>query len=54
MWSNFKNFLLSSHNKQGMELVQVAILIGLAVALGIIFDDQITMFVNKTFQSLNG
>ena len=28
--------------------------ISLAVALGIIFDDQITAFVNKTFQTLNG
>ena len=37
-----------------MEMVQVAILIALAVALGVIFKTEITAFVNKTFQSLNG
>ncbi len=41
-------------NKKGMELVQVAILIALAVALGLIFKTEITAFVNKTFQGLNG
>jgi len=41
-------------NKKGMELVQVAILIALAVALGIIFKTEITEFVNKTFEGLNG
>ncbi|MBQ1406848.1 MAG: hypothetical protein IIY88_01815 [Eubacterium sp.] len=41
-------------NKSGMEMVQVAILIALAVALGVIFKTEITAFVNKTFQSLNG
>ena len=41
-------------NKRGMEMVQVAILIALAVALGVIFKTEITAFVNKTFQSLNG
>ena len=37
-----------------MEMVQVAILIALAVALGIIFKTEITQFVNNTFDSLNG
>ena len=41
-------------NKKGMELVQVAILIALAVALGLIFKSEITQFVNNTFDSLNG
>ena len=41
-------------NKKGMELVQVAILIALAVALGLIFKTEITEFVNKTFEDLNG
>ena len=41
-------------NKQGMELVQVAILIALAVALGLIFKTEITTFVNNTFKGLNG
>ncbi|WP_083377423.1 Flp1 family type IVb pilin [Alterileibacterium massiliense] len=40
-------------NKRGMEMVQVAILVAIAVALGIIFKTEITSFVNKTFSSLN-
>ena len=40
-------------NKRGMEMVQVAILIALAVALGLIFRTQITEFVNNTFADLN-
>ena len=40
-------------NKKGMEMVQVAILIALAVALGIIFRSEITTFVNNTFRDLN-
>lgn len=41
-------------SKKGMELVQVAILIALAVALGLIFKTEITEFVNNTFKGLNG
>ncbi|MBQ1396467.1 MAG: hypothetical protein IIY84_04070 [Eubacterium sp.] len=41
-------------NKKGMEMVQAAILIALAVTLGIIFRAQITEFVNSTFAQLNG
>lgn len=41
-------------NKKGMEMVQVAILIGLAVIIGLIFKTEITAFVNDTFRSLNG
>ena len=40
-------------NRHGMEMVQVAILIALAVALGIIFRTEITKFVNNVFSSLN-
>ena len=40
-------------NKKGMELVQVAILIAIAVALGLIFRTQITDFVNNTFSALD-
>lgn len=40
-------------NKSGMEMVQVAILIALAIALGLIFKTQITAFVNSVFQDLN-
>lgn len=40
-------------NKEGMEMVQVAILVAIAVALGIIFKSEITAFVNDTFSNLN-
>lgn len=43
-----------THSKRGMELVQVAILVAIAVALGIIFRDAITGFVTRVFNSLNG
>ena len=36
-----------------MELVQVAILIGIAVAVGLIFKNQITGFVNSIFGQLS-
>ena len=39
--------------KKGMEFVQVAILVALAVALGLIFKTEITDFVNKTFEGLS-
>ena len=39
--------------KSGMEMVQVAILVAIAVALGLIFKSEITEFVNNTFGSLN-
>ena len=38
----------------GLEMVEVAILIAIVVALGLIFKAQITTFVNHTFSSLNG
>ena len=38
--------------RSGMELVQVAILVAIAVALGLIFKTQITAFVNKVFGNL--
>ncbi len=40
-------------SKKGMELVQVAILVALAVALGLIFKSEITEFVNTTFDGLS-
>ena len=48
-----KTRLLKVRSKRGMELVQVAILVALAVALGLIFKSEITSFVNKTFEGLN-
>lgn len=40
--------------EEGMEMVQVAILVAIAIILGLIFKTEITAFVNKTFDSLNG
>lgn len=40
-------------NKRGMEMVQVAILVAIAVAIGLIFKTQITSFVNEIFGNLN-
>ena len=39
--------------RNGMELVQVAILVAIAVAIGLIFKTQITDFVNDTFSGLD-
>ena len=39
--------------RAGMELVQVAIMVAIAVALGLIFRTQITDFVNRTFDGLS-
>ncbi|MEA4922806.1 MAG: hypothetical protein VB031_05485 [Eubacteriaceae bacterium] len=41
-------------NRKGMEMVQVAILVAIAIVLGLIFKSEITSFINKTFQALNG
>ena len=46
-------------NKKGilmvgaMEMIQVAILIGIAVVIGVIFKTEVTEFVNDTFDTLN-
>ncbi|MBQ6370249.1 MAG: hypothetical protein IJJ21_01550 [Firmicutes bacterium] len=45
--------LHSIRSRRGMELVQVAILVAIAVALGLIFKTQITDFVNRTFEGLS-
>lgn len=39
-------------NRKGMELVQVAILIAIAVTVGLLFSSQIAGFVNKVFGHL--
>lgn len=39
-------------SKKGMEMVQVAILIAIAVAFGLIFRERIMDFINTTFNSL--
>ena len=43
-----------SLNNKGMEMVQVAILVAIAIALGLIFRTEITAFIDKTFINLNG
>ena len=40
------------NSKKGMEMVQVALLIAIAVGLGLIFKTQITAFVDNTFSNL--
>ncbi len=40
-------------NKKGMEMVQVAILVAIAVAVGIIFKTSIVDFVNRIFNNLD-
>lgn len=39
-------------NKKGMEMVQVAILVAIAIGLGLIFKDRIGDFVDRTFDNL--
>lgn len=39
-------------NKKGMELVQVAILVAIAIGLGLIFKEKIGEFVTGTFDNL--
>ncbi len=42
------------NTKEGMELVQVAILIAIAIALGLVFKSQIGDFVDGVFGDLLG
>lgn len=49
----YRRKIMRIRSKKGMELVQVAILVALAVALGLIFKTEITDFVNRTFEGLN-
>ncbi|MDR3294808.1 MAG: hypothetical protein LBT26_03115 [Clostridiales Family XIII bacterium] len=42
------------NSKKGMELVQVAILVGIAIFLGLIFKTQIGNFVTGVFDNLMG
>ena len=41
------------NNKQGMELVQVAILVAIAVVVGLIFKTSVVDFVNGVFNNLD-
>ena len=40
------------NNKKGMEMVQVAILVAIAIGLGLLFRDHITNFIEETFYGL--
>ena len=40
------------NNKKGMEMVQVAILVAIAIGLGLLFKENITSFIEDTFSSL--
>lgn len=44
---------IALRNKKGMEMVQVAILVAIAVAVGIIFKSSVTDFVNRIFGNLD-
>ena len=48
-----KVMLLGQKKSEGMEMVQVAILVAIAIILGLIFKSEITAFVNKTLEALN-
>lgn len=54
-WGMKKQRMMENfRSKKGIEMVQAAILIALAVAIGVIFRTEITDFVNRTFEGLNG
>ena len=49
-----RRIINSFKRNDGMELVEVAILIGIAIFLGLIFKDKIGTFVNGIFKDLLG
>lgn len=51
MFKKAKSILKSN---KGMELVQVAVLVAIAIVVGLIFKSQITSFVEGVFQALSG
>lgn len=50
----FKKARLILNNERGMEMVQVAILIAIAIAIGVLFKSQIGDFIFDVFENLNG
>ena len=46
------NRIIIGNKKAGMELVQVAILIAIAIGIGLIFKTQISSFINDIFGNL--
>ena len=54
LWANSRQrFVTAAMQEDGMELVQVAILVAIAIVVGLIFKTEVTAFVNKTFEALN-
>lgn len=53
MKEKLRSCMTRVRSRGGMELVQVAIMVAIAVALGLIFRTRITDFVNTTFEGLN-
>ncbi|NLK73418.1 MAG: hypothetical protein GX285_10430 [Clostridiales bacterium] len=47
-----KKFITYIRNERGMEMVQVAILIGIAIGIGVLFKSQIGNFINGIFDAL--
>ncbi len=45
-------FFKPCRNKKGMEMVQVAILVAIAIGLGMLFRERISDFISSTFDSL--
>ena len=45
-------FFKLRRNKKGMEMVQVAILVAIAIGLGMLFRERISDFISSTFDSL--
>lgn len=45
-------FYKITRNKKGMEMVQVAILVAIAIGLGMLFRERISDFISSTFDSL--
>jgi hypothetical protein len=54
MQSAKRKKLLMKNSKKGMEMVQVAILVGIAIFVGLIFKNQIGLFVTGVFGNLMG
>jgi len=48
-----KKIVCALRGSQGMELVQVAILVAIAIVIGLIFRTQIAAFVNDVFSKLS-
>lgn len=45
-------FFLNYRSKRGMEMVQVAILVAIAIGLGMLFRERIGEFISATFDNL--